>query len=202
MNDGIYMPFDDERFQKYRSGMEWLHGKATASGTGIVFLTPPVFDPNREEAYSNVLDIYASWLISKRYTDAWDVADLHWPMRKFLEDRRRDDPSFYLAKDGIHPGETGHWLMAREVLLYLGYQEVKDTERFEEVLEAFQHGIAILELIEQRQNIMKDAWLTHTGHTRPRMKEGLPLEEAKKAYKEIQQEIESLLYIKTSPVVK
>jgi lysophospholipase L1-like esterase len=202
MNDGIYMPFDDARFQKYRAGIEWLHSEATASGIDIIFLTPPVFDPYREEAYSNVLDIYAGWLISKRYTDAWEVADLHWPMRKYLEDRREKDPSYYLAKDGIHPGETGHWLMAREVLLYLGYQELKDAESIGEALEAFQNGRAVLELVEQRQHIMKDAWLTSTGHTRPGMKEGVPLEDAKKTYEEIQQKIDRLRKSETTPVVK
>lgn len=193
MNDGIYMPFDDERFQKYRSGIEWLNSEVTNSGIDITFLTPPVYDREGGEAYSNVLDLYSDWLISKRYTDDWEVADLHWPMRKFLEDRRETDPSFYLAKDGVHPGETGHWLMAREVLLYLGYQEVKDTDSIEEALAGFQNGMALLELINQRQKIMKDAWLTQTGHTRPRMKVGLPLEEAKRSYTEIQQKIDKLV---------
>src|SRR5579872_7586298 len=25
MNDGIYMPFDEDRFQRYKTGIQWLH---------------------------------------------------------------------------------------------------------------------------------------------------------------------------------
>ncbi len=193
MNDGIYMPFEDTIFQKYRDGIEWLNNKVRASGSNIVFLTPPVYDPVRDEAYSNVLDLFSDWLISKRYTDHWEVVDLHWPMKKFLEDQRLKTPDFYLAKDAVHPAEQGHWLMAREVLLFLGYEEVRGTRSIEEALAPFREGTELLALIEQRQKIMKNAWLTSTGHTRPRMKTGLPLDEAMALYKEIQQKIDALL---------
>ena len=193
MNDGIYMPFEDTIFQKYRDGMEWLFNEVKASGANIVFLTPPVYDPVRDAAYSNVLDLFSDWLISKRYTDHWEVADLHWPMKKFLEDQRVEEPDFFLAKDGVHPGEQGHWLMAREVLLFLGYEQVRGTATVAEALAPFQEGMELLALVEQRQNMMKNAWLTSTGHTRPRMKTGLPMDEAMVLYRQIQQEIEALL---------
>lgn len=193
MNDGIYMPFEDTIFQKYRDGIAWLDNEVRASGSNIVFLTPPVFDPVRDEAYSNVLDLFSDWLISKRYTDHWEVVDLHWPMKKFLEDQRLEDPDFYLAKDAVHPGQQGHWLMAREVLLFLGYEEVRGTATVAEALAPFQPGMEVLELVEQRQDLMKNAWLTFTGHTRPRMKTGLPMDEAMELSKEIQQKIDALL---------
>lgn len=193
MNDGIYMPFEDTIFQKYRDGIGWLNNEVRASGSNIVFLTPPVFDPVRDEAYSNVLDLFSDWLISKRYTDHWEVVDLHWPMKKFLEDQRLEDPDFYLAKDAVHPGKQGHWLMAREVLLFLGYEEVRGTATVAEALAPFQSGMEVLELVEQRQDLMKNAWLTYTGHTRPRMKTGLPMDEANELSKEIQQKIDALL---------
>jgi len=192
MNDVIKQPFNDKIFRKYRKGIEWLHDEVRASGAQIVILTPPVYDPVKGACFSNVLDIYSDWLISKRYTSGWEVVDLHWPMKKFLEDKRATDSSYYLAKDAIHPNETGHWLMAREVLLFLGHTEVKDTENIHEALAPFEQGEALLELVDRRQNIMKDAWLTSTGHKRPRMKQGLPMNEARERYNEIQKEIEAI----------
>jgi hypothetical protein len=37
-------------------------------------------------------------------------------MAHYMAERRRAEPGFTLAKDGIHPGGDGHWLMARAVL--------------------------------------------------------------------------------------
>ncbi len=47
MNDGIYYPFGEERFAKYRERMAHLREqRAAASGARkVLHLTPPVFDP-------------------------------------------------------------------------------------------------------------------------------------------------------------
>jgi lysophospholipase L1-like esterase len=193
MNDGIYLPFSDERFQKYRDGILWLHNEITKTGAAIVHVTPPIFDNRKGEAYANVLDIYSDWLISCRYTNTWNVIDLHWPMKKFLEDKRLADSTFVLAKDGVHPAETGHWLMAKAVLLYL---EEKDVQNAPDILTAVsfhKNGKRILELVMERSSIMKDAWLTSIGHKRPGMKTGLPLQEAMKKTDEIEIQIKQLL---------
>src|SRR5690348_6368949 len=44
MNDGIYLPFSDERFQKFKDGMEWLHEQVVAPGAKLIHVTPPTFD--------------------------------------------------------------------------------------------------------------------------------------------------------------
>ena len=193
MNDGIYMPFDDTRFQKYRDGLTWLNEQVTNTGASIVFLTPPIFDERKGAAYANVLDIYSDWLISCRYTRDWEVADLHWPMRKYLEDQRLTDSTFVLANDGVHPNKLGHWLMAKHVLLFLGEQNLMDVENAESAMSAFSNGGAVLKLVEERQVMMKDTWLTKTGHERPGMKTGLPMKEAKKKAVEIETQIQLLL---------
>jgi S-methylmethionine-dependent homocysteine/selenocysteine methylase len=51
----------------------------------------------------------------------------------------------------------------------------------------------ILKLVSQRQTMMKDAWLTATGHKRPEMKVGLPLEEARAKAAEIEKQIRALM---------
>tara|TARA_R110000868_G_scaffold108065_6_gene295416 strand:+ start:40023 stop:40958 length:936 start_codon:yes stop_codon:yes gene_type:complete len=193
MNDGIYLPFDEGRFQKYRDGIVWLNKEVVESGATVVHLTPPIYDERKGKAYANVLDIYADWLISKRYTDQWEVIDLHWPMRKYLEDKRLKDSNYFLAKDGVHPNDTGHWIMAKQLLLFLGEEQVSNAEGMKEVVSQFANGKEILELVEERQKIMKDAWLTEIGHKRPGMNAGLPLKEALWKFELLDKEIGNLL---------
>lgn len=178
MNDGIYLPFDEERFEAYKQGQRKLHQKALAIGAKIIHSTPPVYDENKGAAYANVLDIYSSWLVSQRYTEKWEVIDLHWPMRKYQEDKRQNDPSFELAKDGVHPADLGHWLMARSVLLGIGEVKNLTEDNPQVVFSSWNQGLEVLALVKERQSITKDALLNLIGHKRPGMKKGLPWEEA------------------------
>src|SRR5215216_1992441 len=40
MNDGIYLPFADERFRKFVDGITRLHARVVATGAGIIPVTP------------------------------------------------------------------------------------------------------------------------------------------------------------------
>ncbi len=193
MNDGIYLPLDEGRFNSYRKGIEWLKEKIDAIKADPIFLTPPIYDPIKGEAYANVLDNYSDWLISKRYTDQWQVIDLHWPMRKFLEEKREKNPEFYLAKDGVHPSEIGHWLMAKEILIFLG-EDPGNFETFESLIQEVKNGKELLSLISKKQAILRDAWLRSTGHLRPGLTEGLPMEEAQIQVNLLEKEIQNLLH--------
>jgi len=196
MNDGIYLPLDEERFQKYKDGINWLSDKIEAIDASAIYLTPPVYDPAKGEAYANVLDNYSEWLLSKRYTDQWDVVDIHWPMRKFLEDQRKLEAGYFLAKDGIHPNATGHWLMAREILSFLGEPTADNFGEFEDAVAKFPNGKEVAELIFERQAMLRDAWLTSTRHLRPGLNIGIPLAEAEIRAEEIEQQIQLLLKTK------
>jgi lysophospholipase L1-like esterase/pimeloyl-ACP methyl ester carboxylesterase len=120
MNDGIYEPLDEGRFKAFRDGMTLLVKKVTASGAKMLVLTPPMFDAVALKAdpkggYDEVLAAYSQWLLDQR-KHGWNVADIHGPMTHFLASRRKTEPGFILAGDGIHAGPVGHWLMARPVL--------------------------------------------------------------------------------------
>ncbi|MEB2777257.1 SGNH/GDSL hydrolase family protein [Algoriphagus sp. D3-2-R+10] len=193
MNDGIYMPLDEERFQKYKDGINWLDSKISEIKADVIYMTPPVYDPAKGAAYSNVLDNYSDWLLSRRYTDDWKVIDIHWPMRKYIEDQRVLDSAYYLAKDGIHPGEVGHWLMARGILISLGESEVNDFDDIHEAIALFANGEEILSLISQRQTLLRDSWLASTGHLRPGLNAGFSLTEAEEKAREIEGKIKALL---------
>lgn len=192
MNDGIYLPFDEDRFDKFKVGMEWMHTAIENSGAALIHITPPIYDEKKGAAYANVLDIYTDWLVSCRYTQNWEVIDLHWPMKKYQEDQRLLDPDFAFAKDGIHPDEAGHFLIAKIILLGLD-EQVIEAQSIEELLIPFKNGIQVLELVEQRQEILKLAWLSQTGHKRPGIPQGLAIEEAQKKVAGINLEIQSLV---------
>lgn len=197
MNDGLYMPFDEGRFAKYKEGINWLHDKYVKAGIRIIHVTPPIYDELRggKEGYAVVLDRYSDWLLAQRKA-GWEVADIHYPMKKYLETHRKVDAAFnidgfYLAADGVHPAEVGHWIMAKELLLYMGEKQVAQGTN---VLAVIKHPKKeeLFKLFAQKQSMMKDAWLTAAGHKRP-MKTGLPLEEAQKKAAEIDEQISSLM---------
>ncbi|MFD0893944.1 SGNH/GDSL hydrolase family protein [Luteolibacter ambystomatis] len=194
MNDGIYLPFDETRFKAYQDGCTWLRDEVTKTGAKIAFITPPVFDSLKggKPGYNDVLGRYGDWLLSMKKS-GWVVADLHGPMTAYLDEHRKADPNFALASDGVHPGPEGHWVMAREILKFLGASDVAKAKSAEEMAAAPTHGLEILKLVTQRENLLKDAWLTATGHKRPGMATGLPLDQAETKAKEIGKQIEALL---------
>jgi lysophospholipase L1-like esterase len=180
INDGIYKPFSEDRFAKYKDGIQWLHQQAVTLGVKIVHATPPTFDDKKDlkAGYNHTMTLYSEWLLSQR-TNGWAVADIHGPMDEFLALERVKNPACVLAQDGVHPGEVGHWIMAREILVCLGADDVKQAATVEEMIKGFPRGEEILKYVGKRQDLMKDAWLTATGHKRPGMNQGLPLSEAR-----------------------
>lgn len=194
MNDGIYLPLDDHRFQKFRDGMNWFHQEVEKRGALIIHLTPPVYDAAHGNAngYAEVLDRYAQWLMEQQQEQNWKVADIHFPMKTRLDKERQTNPAFTFAKDAVHPDDAGHWLMAQQILLYLGENQVANCPTILDCMSNFKNGAAIYKLVAERQAITKDAWLTAIGHTRPEMTKGLPLKEARKKAGEIQQQIRQL----------
>lgn len=118
MNCGIYLPLAEDRFAKYQDGIRRLRTAAHAAGAQVIHLTPPNFDQTRfggSHDYNKVLDRYSEWLLSQR-AEGWTVIDIHGPMNDLLAKRRRQNPKFFLAGDGVHAGPTGHWLMAATIV--------------------------------------------------------------------------------------
>ena len=120
------------------------------------------------------------------------MADVHFPMQKALDTFRAADSNFYFAKDGVHPGDLGHWVMAKQILLFLGEGEVAGAKTIHDALTRFPQGGEILKLVAQRQAITKDAWLSAIGHKRPGMNKGIPLDSAKLCGSDIEQKIQAL----------
>jgi lysophospholipase L1-like esterase len=206
MNDGIYQPFEEERFKKFQDGMKWLHEQVLASGAKLIHVTPPVFDPAPIRArtsgdgaegfshpftgYNGVLDRYSKWLLAQRAA-GWDVADLHAGMNRWLAEQRKQNPDFNFTKDGVHPDNAGHWIMAKQILLHLGAKDVENADSPAAMLSANPHGGELLKLIRQKQELLRDAWLTDTGYKLPGVKQGLPLPEAEARVADLNKQIYS-----------
>lgn len=203
INDGIYMPFDSTRFKKFKEGIFWLHDEIKKTGAEIIHLTPPDYDELRgkSKGYSTVMDIYTDWILSLRQSLQWQVIDIHYPMKKYLEAHRQADAkfgldAFALADDGVHPGETGHWMMAREILVYLGFKELGKTAGILKALSESADPLKLVKLVTDRQVLLRDAWLTATRYMRPGLPTGLPLTKAQEQAKGMLKEITQLLAIK------
>ena len=180
--------------------MIWLKDTLQQTGARVIIVTPPVYDELRGGAtgYAKVLDNYSDWIIERGKKDSWEVADIHYPMKRYLDAHRQVDArygisGFALADDGVHPGETGHWMIAKELLWQLGEKQVAEFSSMAALIQTCRNGKVIEQLIASRQVMMKDAWLTYTGHTRPGMTKGLDFLTAQTHAKSIQQNIDSLL---------
>jgi lysophospholipase L1-like esterase len=177
MNDGIYLPLEETRFQKFKDGIIWLHDQVISSGAKIIHITPSLYEEkiNENIGYGKVLDEYSLWLVDQKN---WQVIDTHRALQKYLSKELKMDVNFRISKDGVHPGDQGHWVMAKEILRYLGAKKLGQINSVDEMLDPMKDSKVFFDLIVQRHTILKDAWLTKIGHKRPEMKKGLPMNEA------------------------
>jgi lysophospholipase L1-like esterase len=201
MNDGIYYPFGQQRFIAYQAGINRLVEKVHAAGAKLVLVTPPPFDPtplkNKKgkllpagsekfawfaiyEGYDNVLQRYGKWIMQQENRVDM-VIDVHTPVNEFLAEQRKKDPDFHVASDGVHMNETGHHIMAAAILKAWG------VESWEEPAAELQ------QLMKQKEKVLHDSWLSHVGHKRPGVKEGLPLEEARARAEKLNVKIKPLI---------
>ncbi len=208
MNDGIYYPFGEERFQAYQNGVNKLIATVHRSGAKLILLTPPPFDPvplkgkgkllpagrkkyayfEMYENYNNVLRRYGQWIMQQKDRVEM-VVNIHAPISSYVKEMRKKEPEFTVTPDGIHPDAQGHRIMAQTILKAWG------IESFAPVSPELQS------LMTQRGRILHDAWLKEVGHKHPRVKGGLPLNEALRRAKELDKKIKPLVEQARKPVL-
>jgi len=194
MNDGIYLPFDTVRFEQFKSGMMKLHDAVLQVGATIIHLTPPIYDEGKggKVGYDLVLDKYSEWLLDQRKENRWQVLDIHGPMKRYLAQKRAKDPSFHLASDGVHPGDEGHWILAREILGFLEQRNMSEITGIQDALEEYPASEEVIGIVREKQQLMRDAWLSATGHERPGIREGLPMDKAREKAKSLEERMNDL----------
>lgn len=187
MNCGIYLPFDEGRFAKFREGIEKLRAKVKAAGAQMIHLTPAVFDPvplksraipadrvkdgQMFEGYDDVLTRYSEWLVSQK-ANGWRVVDTHKAMRAALDAKRATDPAYKFAADGVHANAEGHHVMAAAVLAELAPEKAAKFHAEDAALHP------LLKAVRARGRILADSYLTTAGHKRHGMAKGLPVADA------------------------
>lgn len=195
INCGIYEPFENGRFERYQRGVKHLKQAVEQAGARLVVVTPPFYDDQRAPkafSYNAVLDRYSDWLIERR-KEGWHVIDLHGPMTQEVLKRRMVDPQFTFQPDGVHPNEAGHWFVARQIIRWFGDEKSAAAETPGEMLKSLGAPAELLPLVQQRVNILRDAYVAMAGHKRPGVAAGLPIVEADKKAEELSARIQKLL---------
>lgn len=137
MNDGIYYPFGEGRFQKYQDGYRKLISECEKAGAKVILMTPSPFDPTSlkgktlpkgakkyswlrpYEGYDEVLTRYSEWLRTFR-EKGYIVADAHTAVLAHLIRMRKAEPRYRVAADGIHTDANGHFVIYKELARALG----------------------------------------------------------------------------------
>jgi lysophospholipase L1-like esterase len=202
MNDGIYHPFSDERFERYKNGINKIIEAAEQSNgkMKVILVTPPPFDPlplskkgklvskdaadfSWKEVYENydseVLAVYAQWILNQKSRVAGCI-DLRTPMLRDIAKKRESNPDFQYAHDGVHVDANGHALIATILA---------DAMSLDSSLRLSDKEMA---LVSNRQQLMRDSWLSEVGHKRPGIKQGKPIAEAKSIAEKLDLEIKEL----------
>jgi lysophospholipase L1-like esterase len=126
MNDGRYRAFDDDTFNAFRTGYEKLVSmtRQELPGIRLTLIEPSPYDdvtraPQFENGYNSVLIRYGAFLkeMAARTPDA-STADLNSQVVATLRRSFEADPARAqkIIPDRIHPGWSGHWIMAAELL--------------------------------------------------------------------------------------
>lgn len=174
MNDGIYLPPDPAREAAYQEGIVRVKADSEKSGARVIFLTPPLHQADKPTPdpvrYDVVLDRFAAWLVAKK-SEGWEVADIRPALRASVAESRQKDPAFVYAADGVHPGDEGHRFLAGAVCQGLWPLLTFTGEA------RFAEGQA-LQVLKERQDLLKHAWLSATRHQRPGIPAGVALDVA------------------------
>jgi lysophospholipase L1-like esterase len=210
INCGIYQPLAEERFARYRQGIENLKSKVEAVGAKLVIITPPFFDDARRKgafSYNEVLDHYAAWEVeqgAKRADAGWRVVDLHTAMTAEVKRRRDADPKFMFQPDAVHPNDAGHAFMAQQLIGWFDPSLKADDElaalfaKYSPLADDAKRK-AFLDLTRKRTQVLHGAYLSAAGHKRPGVAVGLPLDEAEQKYREFTAELNALLGDNSKP---
>jgi len=133
MNDGRYRAFDPEIFKTYADGYRHIiqSVKAHAPGIRITVIQPSPYDdvtrpPNFEGGYNSVLMRYGQFLKELAAQEQLAIADLNTSVVAALQKAKATDPELAqkILPDRVHPGPSGHLLMAEALLKAWGASSV------------------------------------------------------------------------------
>lgn len=125
MNDGSYRAFDEDIFNKYKTGYEHIIESVRRAfpAVRITVIKPSPFDdvtraPNFEGGYNEVLIRYGNFLQDLANKDNLGVADMNTPVVEALKLANAKDAkeAQQIIPDRVHPQAAGHLIMAEALL--------------------------------------------------------------------------------------
>lgn len=183
INDGIYQPLDEERFNAFKDGVTRLITQCKTAGVTDIFLvTPPIYDTTakpEEFNYDSVMTAYAAWEMTLNESGV-HIIDLHTPMRKARDARREA-----FSKDRVHPGDEGHLLMAQTILESFG-MAVPDEPL------ATITADPLFKEVDLLRRHRSARWMQHVGYTREKTVEPQPLGDTETEAGTMQRQIDAL----------
>jgi len=183
MNDGIYLPLEEKRFQAFKDGINHLLDSCQKAGVKrIILVTPPIYDAATKAGefnYDTVLTAYAAWEKTLA-RPGLEVVDLHTAMRA-----ARDQRTEVFSKDHVHPGDEGHLLMARTILTGIG------LETPEEPLAKLKAD-PLFQQVDALRKFRAGRWMAFTGYTREKVVAPTPLGDAEAQAAKLQAKIDEL----------
>ena len=209
MNDGIYYPPSAESLLAYQAGIIRAAELSQKAGARVYLLTPPMFDalplkaggklkPAGEKEYAwfapyagydETLGLFADWIRTQGPPHSQGVIDVRTPILQWVSEKRKTDPAYTMAGDGIHYDQKGHEIVARQIWKAWNLRPEDPTQSSSDQLAAGK----IQPLVDKRQRLLLHSWLTHVGHQRPGIEAGLPLTEAEQSAAEIRKQIRQQL---------
>lgn len=167
MNDGIYLPLNEERMKAFQAGIAKLAGDCQAAGARVILVTPPVFDAKARGGwnYDETLQKFAEWEVKNPLKGVAAVADLHTAMASVLAERQKANPDFHFSGDSVHPSQLGHLVMAQAILQ--GLEIPMPPGNADELLTAA-NADPVFKLVCQHRETRSSGWLDYIGYTRER----------------------------------
>jgi len=183
MNDGIYLPLEDKRFQAFKDGINHLLDSCQKAGVKrVILVTPPIYDATTKPGefnYDTVLTAYAAWEKTLQ-RPGLEVVDLHTAMRTARAKRTE-----VFSKDRVHPGDEGHLMMARTILAGVGL----DTP--EEPIAKIKAD-PLFPQVDLLRRHRATHWMNFTGYSREKVVAPSPLGDAVAQAAKIQAKIDEL----------
>lgn len=198
-NDGIYQPFDENRFLLYRQGIAQLVEKLHKANFKVILLTPTPFDnvsykgklsdsgdfgyPNMYLHYDTVMQKYAEWIMQCGLAEK--AIDVHTPIAAYLAEKRKTDPNFKTG-DGIHQGKEGNFLLAKTLAdaifgISLGTFEETPVPK-------------IFPLVQKKNTFYHRYYKELIGHENPYKEKPISYEKLQREMKSVQKKINKNLF--------
>jgi lysophospholipase L1-like esterase len=133
MNDGGYVALNDERFNRYKAGMEHILQvmKQAFPSLRVTLIEPSPYDDVTQEpqfpgGYNGVLATYGQWVAELAQRNRMQLADMNGPVVEMLKKANAIDPAGAkaLIPGRIHPAAGGHLIMAEALLKAWGASPV------------------------------------------------------------------------------